>query len=279
MRSPSHKVLSRLSELNAQLDALESAKAPPPEPIAWVEERLGFKLDEWQRGLMAAGDFHRLLMVCPRQSGKSTIVGALAGYLLVSRPGIRVVVLSPTVRQSSMLTAKAADVLRDETLVTESATKLVLANGSSLDSLPGDRPATVRGATSDLLILDEASRVKDDLIAAALPMTAATDGSVIMLTTPAGASGSFYDFWTAEGDTEWKRVFVTIEQVSHYSKKTIGMMKRRLGKRLFAQEFGGRFLEPLGALFSADDIDELFTARAIAWSGPVDAPSDYEPVF
>lgn len=263
---------SELADLRAAVAARQAP--PPPDPVEWAEDRLGFALDPWQRDLMTA-DPHRLLLVCPRQSGKSTAVAALAAFQMATQPGIRIAVLSPTMRQSSLLAAKVADVLRHESIASETATRITLANGSTLDSLPGDQPKTVRGATADVLIIDEASRVKSELVTAGLPMVAATDGSVVMLTTPAGATGAFYQFWI--DDDEWRRVFVAVDQVTHYDPKTLRMMRRRLGERMFDQEFGGRFLDAPGALFSADAIDALFTDRSVE-SDPINVTT-YEPLF
>ena len=275
MPSPNRAASRLLADISATLDSLTAPAIT--DPVAWVEERLGFGLDPWQRALLI-DDHQRLLLCCPRQSGKSTIVAARTAYLMVSRPGIRIVALAPTIRQSAMLAAKTADVLRDESLVTETATKLVLANSSTLDALPGDQPKTVRGATADLVLIDEASRVRDELVVAALPMVAATAGSITMLSTPAGAAGAFFDAWTSDED-EWLRSQVTLADVNHYSEKTIKTMRRRLGERMFSQEFENRFLDAPGALFSAEDINALFSRKTADAYEPVIPATTWSPLF
>ena len=275
MPSPNRAASRLLADISATLDSLTAPAIT--DPVAWVEERLGFGLDPWQRALLI-DDHQRLLLCCPRQSGKSTIVAARTAYLMVSRPGIRIVALAPTIRQSAMLAAKTADVLRDESLVTETATKLVLANSSTLDALPGDQPKTVRGATADVVLIDEASRVRDELVVAALPMVAATAGSITMLSTPAGAAGAFFDAWTSDED-EWLRSQVTLADVNHYSEKTIKTMRRRLGERMFSQEFENRFLDAPGALFSAEDINALFSRKTADAYEPVIPATTWSPLF
>ena len=275
MPSPNRAASRLLADISATLDSLTAPAIT--DPVAWVEERLGFGLDPWQRALLI-DDHQRLLLCCPRQSGKSTIVAARTAYLMVSRPSIRIVALAPTIRQSAMLAAKTADVLRDESLVTETATKLVLANSSTLDALPGDQPKTVRGATADVVLIDEASRVRDELVVAALPMVAATAGSITMLSTPAGAAGAFFDAWTSDED-EWLRSQVTLADVNHYSEKTIKTMRRRLGERMFSQEFENRFLDAPGALFSAEDINALFSRKTADAYEPVIPATTWSPLF
>ena len=61
-------------------------------------------------------------------------------------------------------------------MVNESAAALTLANGSRVLSLPGSE-ATVRGYAADFLIVDEAARVPDELLAGIRPMLAATGGN------------------------------------------------------------------------------------------------------
>ena len=79
-----------------------------------------------------------------------------------------------------------------------SVLKAELANGSRIVALPGNE-RTVRGyAAADLIIIDEANRVEDDLISAVRPMMATSQGRLIALTTPAGKRGWFYESWIGD---------------------------------------------------------------------------------
>jgi hypothetical protein len=246
-----------------ELACIRSQPVVTIDPVQWAETRLHLTLDQWQKDVLTQ-DSQRLMLCCPRQAGKSTVVGALAASQMVRHANTRVVVISPTARQSGLLASKISETLAGEDVISESVTRLVLANGSSLDSLPGDQPKNIRGATADLLIIDEASRVKPELMAAALPMVIATNGRVVLLSTPAGSSGSFYEFWTEDDD--WTKVFVTAEMVGHYTQDALEAMKKKLGDRAWRQEFCGEFLEAPGALFDNDEIEALFD-RSDEWSG------------
>lgn len=270
------KRLSRLSEVEARVAQLVGGDHAGIDIIPWVQSRLGLTLDQWQQDVLTS-DAPRLLLVCPRQSGKSTTVGALAGAEMVSKPGSEVVILSPTQRQSGLLAAKVADVLRDENIVSESSTRLMLANGSILHSLPGDRPSGIRGLSATVLMIDEASRVRNELLVAAMPMTAATCGRTILLSTPSGTANRFHSFWA--DDDEWEKVSVTIADVSHYDPKMMKNMKRRLGERMWKQEFENAFLESPGSLFSGAAIDAMMQTNR--WDGPVipTGTSTFKPLF
>jgi hypothetical protein len=78
-----------------------------------------------------------------------------------------------------------------------------LANGSRIEALPGTEK-TIRGFSGvNLLLVDEASRVDDALYFAVRPMLAISGGRLLLLTTPFGRRGIFYEEWT--GDGAWER--------------------------------------------------------------------------
>ena len=67
-----------------------------------------------------------------------------------------------------------------------------------------------------VLIVDEASRVRDELWATISPMLAAAPAAQqILLSTPAGASGEFHRAWSS--DEDWERVQITADQCPRIS--------------------------------------------------------------
>src|SRR4051812_45757903 len=95
-------------------------------------------------------------------------------------------------------------------------TEVELVAGGLAVCLPGDRPAMLRGLSlrhdgPAVLIVDEASRVRDELWATISPMLAAAPAAQqILLSTPAGASGEVHRAWTS--DEDWERVQITADQ-------------------------------------------------------------------
>ena len=88
----------------------------------------------------------------------------------------------------------------------ESALRLELANGSRVVSLPGDE-GTVRGFSGvSLLVIDEASRVPDDLYRSVRPMLAVSQGRLVCLSTPFGQRGFFYEYWRAGAEGQVHRI-------------------------------------------------------------------------
>src|SRR5450432_3764133 len=89
-------------------------------------------------------------------------------------------------------------------------------NGSRIVGLPGTE-ATVRGFSNvSLLLVDEASRVCDDLYLAVRPMLAVSNGALWLMSTPSGQRGFFYEAWV-DGGPEWERIRVPAAECSRIS--------------------------------------------------------------
>ena len=68
----------------------------------------GLTPDSWQRELLLSAD-RQILLNCSRQSGKSTVVSALALHTALFTPAALVLLLSPSQRQSGELFRKVLD--------------------------------------------------------------------------------------------------------------------------------------------------------------------------
>jgi hypothetical protein len=145
-------------------------------------------------------------------------------------------------------------------LKAESLTRAELANGSRVISLPGAE-RTLRGyAGARQVVLDEAARIDDSLIAALRPMLATVDGSLIMLSTPAGQRGEFYRAWT-EGGEDWRRVRIPASQCPRLSEAFLAEELRELGPQMYKQEYELEFVSDSEAMFDATLIDAAFSSE------------------
>src|SRR5215210_7050196 len=163
-------------------------------------EKLGIVPDEWQQDLLRSGS-DRVLLNCSRQSGKSTISAIIALHRALYHPGSLVLALAPALRQSQELFGKVAGFYRDlgRPVAPQGERKLSLEleNGSRIITLPGSEK-TIRGFSGvSLLVVDEASRVADELYFAVRPMLAVSGGALMMLSTPYGKRGVFFEEWTS----------------------------------------------------------------------------------
>lgn len=226
-------------------------------PIKFCQS-LGLDPDPWQRELLLSNE-KRILLNCSRQSGKSTITAILALHHALNDPGALVLVLSPSLRQSGELFKKVMNFYknRGKPVASESETALTLQlhNRSRIVSLPG-KEQTVRGFSGvSLLIVDEAARVDDELYYAVRPMLAVSQGRMILLSTPFGKRGFFFNEWSKQKENAaWKKVKITVYECPRIAPAFLEEERLALGEWWFQQEYLCEFSENVDAYFSYDEI-------------------------
>jgi len=243
------------------------APPPPKRTGAELAGDLGLALDGWQVEVLD-GVWRRTLLNCSRQSGKSTVTALLAAAEVTTVPGSMVLIIAPSDRQSALLFRTAIGMYRDlggsVPANVETRRSLELTNGSQLHALPG-REATVRGFSGvDLLVIDEASRVPDELYQATRPMLATSGGRIAALSTPAGRRGWWYEAWV-EPTADWFRVEVPATACPRISAAFLEEERRSLPARVYEAEYLNRFHDPDDAYFAGDLIDAAFNPGLAPW--------------
>jgi hypothetical protein len=221
-----------------------------------VMQAVGLDPDLWQKELLRT-EARRMLLLCARQSGKSTTTAVLALHEALYRPPALVLLLSPSLRQSSELFRKVIGFYRQVSNVapahSESALRLELANGSRIVSLPG-KEETVRGFSGvRLLVIDEAARVPDDLYYAVRPMLAVSGGRLVALSTPWGKRGWFHQEYS-EGGPGWQRVTITANDCPRISPDFLAEERAALGEWWYRQEYLCDFVETTDQVFTYDEV-------------------------
>jgi hypothetical protein len=217
---------------------------------------IGMTADEWQAAALRS-QHPRQLWNCCRQAGKSQTAAVLAVHTAEAKPNSTILLVSPGQRQSSELAQKVRVLWRELALPKQGDNAMTLTgeNGSRIVSLPGSE-GTIRGYTADLLILDEASRIEDDLYAAVRPMLAVTGGRLVAMSTPFGARGWFYEEWENGGE-RWERVRVRAADVPRISPEFLAAERAALGRWMFDQEYGTEFVSTSDQIFSNEDIARM----------------------
>jgi hypothetical protein len=207
-------------------------------PAVQLMRNLGLEPDPWQADVLE-GDYQRLLLNCCRQAGKSTVVALLALAEAVWVPGTKVLLLSRSYRQSRLLFRMVKRYYRrlgEPLLERMTVDELSLSNFSEIVCLPC-KEETIRGYSNiNLLIIDEAARVPDDLFRAVSPMLVVSAGRMICLSTPYGKRGYFYDAWTS-GSDDWHRIEIPVERISRIKPEQLARERRTLGESWYRQEF------------------------------------------
>src|SRR5215472_6153378 len=230
------------------------------DPTVFVSDRLGFVPDPWQERVLRSPS-RQIVLNVSRQAGKSTTVAALALHTALYEPGALILLVSPSQRQSRELFAKAMDFLRRlepaEELEEDNRLSATLKNRSRIVSLPGDQK-TIRGFSAPALVIeDEAAYVEDATYHAVRPMLAISQDKLILMSTPAGRRGHFYEIWTTAED--WERIRITGPECPRISAEFLGQEKKALGDLLYSQEYLGEFIEDAESLFDDHLIEAMFT--------------------
>jgi phage terminase large subunit-like protein len=221
----------------------------------------GMEPDDWQRRVLRSG-WERALLLCSRQAGKSSVTAALGLHRALYHEGSLVLLVAPSLRQSRELFSKVWGFYRAAgmpgTVEKKSSLRATFGNGSRIIALPG-KEGTIRGFSGvDLLVIDEAARVEDELYNALRPMLAVSGGRLVGLTTPAGKRGWFYEAFTSEED--WHRERIPAEECPRITESFLEEERRELGRYFYEQEYECQFHDAEGSLFKRAEIDEAFTS-------------------
>jgi hypothetical protein len=246
-----------LADLRAQVRALARLTSTDDLAVDRVAfaRVLGLDLDAWQAGLLAS-DSRRDILNCSRQAGKSTIAAVLALHEALYQPGSVTVLVSPTQRQSSELFRKVVDLRallpHQPVLLEDNRLSMHVAGGGRVLSLPGSE-ATIRGISAvTLLVEDEAARVDDQLYLSVRPMLAVRNGRLVLMSTPWGKRGHYWDVW--DQGVGWAKVRVPATEVPRISAEFLEEERRSMPAWWFEQEYLCEFKEDSDSVFRYDDV-------------------------
>ena len=146
----------------------------------------------------------------------------------------------------------------------ENALSLELENGSRIVSLPG-KEATVRGFSgASLLIIDEASRVPDALYKSIRPMLAVSHGRLVLLSSPFGTRGFFWEEWKRRA--HWHYFEIDATQCPRIAPEFLEEERESMGDWWFQQEYMCQFLDSETAAFRTEDIERIVSPEVEQWT-------------
>ena len=228
------------------LPAAEPSAATPFQPadiIPWAQRELDFHADAPQTDIMTS-ESKDILVLGSRQTGKSTAAALRALYEALNDDGSTVLLAGPTGRQSGHIMTRSREFAQQLGLTLGAPPPgcegYKLPNGSKIISLP-DNDATIRGFSAPrLIIVDEAAFASDELISALRPMLAVSDGRMMLLTTPNGQSGYFYEKWHEQSEV-FHKILCRADQCSRIDPKVLEGMRGSMTTAEYAQEFDCQF--------------------------------------
>ena len=227
-------------------------------PSEFVENIIGIEAFDYQKDFMDS-DSSRKVFVAGRQVGKSRTASWMALHHAVTHPDSLVLVTADALRQSSELFSQLQTEINNSGLGDEqwgiersTQTEIEFTHGSRIKVVPTGRNGNkIRGFTADLIIIDEAAFVEDSIFHEVIePMTLVSGGTIVLSSTPYGASGYFYDkAQEAElSDSSWEKTSVSSYDNPKIDEEDIEEMKKGKTRNQIKQEILGEFI-PTGDQF------------------------------
>ena len=238
-----------------------------------------FKWDKWQQTVLDTEG--NITIRSGRQVGKSEVIGAKACKFATEHKNTTTLIIAASQRQSSLIFEKVRSNI-DRMCETKgniykekpTLTRILLKNGSRIYSLPAGRTGYfIRGFTIDMLIADEAAYIPEMVWNAVIPMIAVSKkargmGHIILLSTPFGKGGYFYNSFT---DDDFKSFHVSSENCIRIPKDFLKKERERMTKAEYMQEYQGEFTDEWSQFFKTDLIKKCMTF--IEWR----KGTDYKP--
>ncbi|NMA49269.1 MAG: hypothetical protein GX947_05790 [Tissierellia bacterium] len=202
----------------------------------------------------------RIRVVCGGKRGGKTLV---ASYEVVKEALLsdkRIWVVAPTYELTQIIFDQVIIFLdrilssSDYSIIKKPVPKIQLANGSIIECKSSENPKGMMGRAVDLIVIDEASRVGEDIWKRFLrPNIVDRKGRVIMISTPAGKNW-FYEMWINAGKGKFH--FTSLDNPI-FSKEEWDNIKATTPQRVFEQEYEAKFITDAGEVFRGiEDIVE-----------------------
>lgn len=305
----SHKFLMDYTIISKEYEELYEKKLQDPlgspnyakiksqsksDPTIFARWYLGIKPFHYQDQVLN-DDSKRIAICSSRQIGKTYVVAIKALHYAMFNPESEVLIFSKSIGQAKKFmrfmkkliyqgqefVAKQLDkqsyAEKDpayvfpvdiDTKAPNNNEEFSLTNGTVIRSLPPTDSS--RGYTGNLVIVDEAAFVKDDIYNEVIaPTTRFTNGTVILLSTPKGQAGFFYHIFDPEdkhATTDWKRYWWNWEICPEPSVRKVTESERerlvRAGEELkYRQEYEAQFTADADSFFQPRKVREAIDER------------------
>lgn len=215
------------------------------------------------------------VLACGRRWGKTD--ACAASILLAARDEpTRTLILAPTLDQARLLferTAQMVAAMSDpgEVKIRKSPFPALEWRGHSVVARSGHVGRSLRGNEATTVVVDEAAFVPEELITeVAMPMLAATDGRLTLISTPRGHNffWRFFEMGLRGENGVWSRRGPTAES-PHVQPGFLDLQRRLISERAFAVEYEAAFLDGAGQVFRTDAVDGCVVPHLGAVEGPV----------
>lgn len=230
--------------------------------------------------IMHDKDTQFLIARWSRQCGK-TVFSEIMLIEYLCKKNLFNAYISPTYAQGKMVYSNLIQLLEGTNIIKKanaSDLKIESVYGSTLKFFSMESPTTIRGNTvSGLLVMDEAayfptvlSNGEDPYYNVIFPIIKARKPKVLVISTPNGKQGMFYDLYLKayRGEEGYKEITATIHDDGLISTLEVERLKKGYPPLAFEQEFEVKFLDNALTVFPNFDncFDGDFTSDK-CWCG------------
>jgi phage terminase large subunit-like protein len=225
--------------------------------------------------LILNDDSKLIALAVARQSGKSVSAVIKAFHHIFYNDNATVLVISKTLKQSTELIDKLRSLINNSPLKDSIKKKMGSVDNRSEFSLVNHGkdsisriisvPATdaARGFTADLVIADEIAFWDNSVEMfneAILPTVSETGGKILMLSTPKGKIGVFYDAFTKDN---WSSYQFDWRICPHHTEENMRVYKDQVGEFAFRQEMEASFVANQSAYFREAEIKKATDSNIV----------------
>lgn len=231
------------------------------DPVRFFSFITGFHPTEYQQKILE-DESQYVTIRASRQSGKTEVIAVKVLWHCLLNPDFQTLILAPTLRQSSIVFNKIDMYLLKNSFLrslakVHSRSYIQFDNGSEIYNLPGSSGDTIRGYSPKFVVVDEAAYIKDEVYTALEPSLAVTNGKIVLISSPFGKQGRFYESHTRLD--YYSRYHVSYEDCPFINKDYIERERQNKTEMEFQQEYQADFVEEADTYFTISLIKSCMT--------------------
>lgn len=136
--------------------------------------------------------------------------------------------------------------------------RITLATGGSIQLRSADNPDSLRGATLNGVVFDEAAMAKPEAWPTLRPTLSARQGWAMFISTPKGLNW-FHDLYQDAGERRgWERWSLPSQENPHLPESDINLARQEMSSLLFSQEYEAEFISHSMGMFRAEWLQHYF---------------------
>jgi len=204
---------------------------------------------------------HRVRILVAGVRGGKTVAGLMEAVYYAGRPRSLIWWVAPYLETAKKAQQQLIELVPRELFyrVTRTPPSIQFINGSLMEFKSADNPEGLLGVGLDLLVIDEAASIKEDIWQSYLRPRLSDPhrlGHAIFIGTPKGINW-FYKLYLKgqlkssdpNYDPNYKSWKFPTWQNPYIKKREITQAQKDLPPQIFAQEYGAEFIEQLGSIF------------------------------